>query len=56
MKIKKLTEFNNLTTSLKGRNRNTDVANGHVDTGGERGGEMNWEIGLTYTDDHVQNK
>ena len=29
---------------MQGRNRNTDVENGCVDTGGEREGGMNWEI------------
>ena len=26
------------------RNRDADLENGHADTGGERGGWMNWEI------------
>ena len=29
-------------TCLQGRNRDTDVGNGHVDTGV---GRMNWEVG-----------
>ena len=28
----------------QGRNRDTDVENGRVDTGGGGGGVMNWEI------------
>ena len=31
-------------TYLQGRNRNTDVENRHVNTGGEGEGGMNWEI------------
>ena len=29
---------------MQGRNRDTDVENGRVDTEGEGGGRMNWEI------------
>ena len=29
---------------LRGRNRDTDIENGHVDTVGEGEGGMNWEI------------
>ena len=30
----------------QGRNRDTDVENGHVDTVGEGEAEMNWKIGI----------
>ena len=34
-------------TYLQSRNRDTDVENGHMDTGGGgEGGGMNWEIGM----------
>ena len=31
---------------LQSRNRETDVENKHMDTKGERGDGMNWEIGI----------
>ena len=31
---------------LQGRNRHTDLENGHMDTGWGRGTVMNWEIGI----------
>ena len=30
---------------MQGRNRDADVENGYVDTGGDREGGMNWGIG-----------
>ena len=33
-------------TCLQGRNRDTDVENKRMDTKGEVGGRMNWEIGI----------
>ena len=34
---------------VQGRNRDTDIENRHMDTGGEeRVGGTNWEVGFTY--------
>lgn len=37
-------------TYLQGRNRNAEVENEQMDPGqGQKGGGMDWEIGVTYT-------
>ena len=33
-------------SSLQSRNRDSDVENKHMDTKGEEGGGMNWEMGI----------
>ena len=39
---------------MQGRNRDTDIENGHVDTAGEGEGGMNWETSIDiYTHKHT---
>ena len=40
-------------TYFQGRNRDTGVENGFMDPRRERGGGMNWEVGLTYIPYHM---
>ena len=43
----------NRWTYVQGRNRDTGVENGFMDPRRERGGGMNWEVGLTYIPYHM---